>query len=91
LPILVTPTPAVTRGLDHRKSDVSDLRPFKVPELGSTRVLVVHPFRKKMDCNQSRMFPTLAIINAPKSGTPDFGVKPGNDGRGCIDLIEPCL
>jgi hypothetical protein len=26
------------------------------------------------------MFPTLAILNAPKSGTPDFGVKPGNDG-----------
>jgi hypothetical protein len=25
-------------GLDHRKSDVSDLRPFKVPELGNTRV-----------------------------------------------------
>jgi hypothetical protein len=26
------------------------------------------------------MFPTLAILNAPKSGTPDFGVKRGNDG-----------
>jgi hypothetical protein len=26
------------------------------------------------------MFPTLAILNAPKSETPDFGVKPGNDG-----------
>jgi hypothetical protein len=26
------------------------------------------------------MFPTLVILNAPKSGTPDFGVKPGNDG-----------
>jgi hypothetical protein len=33
-----------------------------------------------MDCNQSRMFPTLAIFDAPKSGTPDFGVNPGNDG-----------
>jgi hypothetical protein len=30
--------------------------------------------------HQSRMFPTLVILNAPKSGTPDFGVKPGNDG-----------
>src|SRR5258708_12339532 len=35
---------------------------------------------KRMDCNQSRMFPTLATLNAPKSATPDFGVKPGNDG-----------
>jgi hypothetical protein len=26
------------------------------------------------------MFPTLVILNAPKSGTPDFGVKLGNDG-----------
>src|SRR6266849_5575960 len=33
-----------------------------------------------MDCNQSRMFPTLATLDAPKSGTPDFGVKLGNDG-----------
>jgi hypothetical protein len=34
------------------------------------------------------MFPTLVILNAPKSGTPDFGVKPGNDGgnRGASDL-----
>jgi hypothetical protein len=38
---------AVTRGLDPRKSDVSDLRPFKVPELGNTRVLVVHLLRIK--------------------------------------------
>src|SRR6266478_5159837 len=82
---VVAPPHSVTRGLDHRKSDVSDLRPFKVPELGNTRVLVVHllrtkVFAKRMDCNQSRMFPTLVIQTAPKSGTPDFGVKPGNDG-----------
>jgi hypothetical protein len=36
---------------------------------------------EEMDCNQSRMFPTLVISYAPKSGTPDFGVKPGNDDR----------
>src|SRR5258708_21621996 len=35
---------------------------------------------EKDGLHQSRMFPTLAILNAPKSGTPDFGVKPGNDG-----------
>ena len=35
-------------GLDHGKSDVSDLRPFKVPELGNTRVLVVHLLRIKV-------------------------------------------
>ena len=37
-------------------------------------------FFEEMDCNQSRMFPTLLMLSAPKSGTPDFGVKPGNDG-----------
>jgi hypothetical protein len=37
-------------GLDHRKSDVSDLRPCKVTELGNTRVLVVHPLRKNDGC-----------------------------------------
>ena len=83
-PVLAPPR-GVTRGLDHRKSDVSDLRPSKGPELGNTRVLVVHLLRIKSSCekdglHQSRMFPTLAILNAPKSGTPDFGVKPGNDG-----------
>jgi hypothetical protein len=26
------------------------------------------------------MYSTLAIFSMPKSGTPDFGVKPGNDG-----------
>jgi hypothetical protein len=31
------------------------------------------------------MFPTLAIFDAPKSGTPDFGVKPGNDSGRCIN------
>jgi len=45
-PVLAPPS-GVTRGLDHRKSDVSDLRPFNVPELGNTRVLVVHLLRKK--------------------------------------------
>jgi hypothetical protein len=79
--------PIVTRGLDHRKSDVSDLRPFKVPELGNTRVLVVHLLRKRMDRNQSRMFPTLAIQTAPKSGTPDFGVKPGDDSGWCVNFM----
>jgi hypothetical protein len=49
------PPRGVTRGLDHRKSDVSDLRPSKVSELGNTRVLMVHLLRikvlaKKMDC-----------------------------------------
>jgi hypothetical protein len=42
-------------------------------------------FASKLSCekdglHQSRMFSTLVILNAPKSGTPDFGVKPGNDG-----------
>jgi hypothetical protein len=32
-----------TLGLDRRKSDVSDLRPYKLAELGNTRVLVVEP------------------------------------------------
>ena len=59
--------------------------PFKAPELRNTRVLVVHLLRIKVSCekdglHQSRMFPTLVILNAPKSGTPDFDVKPGNDG-----------
>src|SRR5260370_8469320 len=36
---------AVTRGLDPRKSDVSDFHPFKLPELGNTRVLLVHLLR----------------------------------------------
>jgi len=53
-PVLAPPR-GVTRGLDHRKSDVSDLRPSKGPELGNTRVLVVHLLRikvlaKRMDC-----------------------------------------
>jgi hypothetical protein len=26
------------------------------------------------------MYSTLAILSMPKSGTPDFGVKPGKDG-----------
>jgi hypothetical protein len=39
------PAPSVTHGLDHRKSDVSDLRPSKGPELGNTRVPVVHLLR----------------------------------------------
>ena len=52
---------AVTRGLDHRKSDVSDLRPFKGAELGNTRVLVVHLLRvkvlaKRMDCTKVECF-----------------------------------
>ncbi len=45
---------------------------------------------KRMDCNQSRMFPTLATLNAPKSGTPDFGVKPGNDsGNRGTSVLHP--
>jgi hypothetical protein len=36
------------------------------------------------------MFPTLAILNSPKSGTPDFGVKPGNDGGERINFIRSC-
>jgi hypothetical protein len=35
--------------------------------------------RREMDCNPSRMLPAWIVDNAPKSGTPDFGVKPGND------------
>jgi hypothetical protein len=38
----------------------------------------IHPLKIAywmMDCDQSRMFPTLVIFNAPKSGTPDFGVE----------------
>src|SRR6266851_565077 len=59
-PILAPPR-SVTRGLGHRKSDVSDLRPFKVPELGNTRVLVVHLLRikilaKGMDCTKVGCF-----------------------------------
>jgi hypothetical protein len=44
-------------GLDHRKSDVSDLRPFKVPELGNTRV-------RKSDVSDLRQW--------QNSGTPEF-------------------
>jgi hypothetical protein len=58
---VLAPPRSVTRGLDHRKSDVSDLRPFEVPELGNTRVLVVHLLRikilaKKMDCTKVGCF-----------------------------------
>jgi hypothetical protein len=56
---------AVTRGLDPRKSDVSDLRPFKVPELGNTRVLVVHLLRIKVFLRKGWI--------APKSDVSDFG------------------
>jgi hypothetical protein len=31
----IDPNSGVTRGLDHRKSDVSDLRPFKVQNSGT--------------------------------------------------------
>jgi hypothetical protein len=42
-------------GLDHRKSDVSDLRPCKVPELGNTRVLVVDTGFRKRSCSTKRL------------------------------------
>src|SRR5258708_30874018 len=42
-------------GLDHRKSDVSDLRPSKVPELGNTRVLVVAPGFRRRSCSIKKL------------------------------------
>jgi hypothetical protein len=41
------------------------------------------------------MFPTLAILNAPKSGTPNFGVKPAMTAETetplfCIHSTEIC-
>jgi len=38
-------------GLEHRKSDVSDLRHVKVPELGNTRVPVVDAGFRKRSCS----------------------------------------
>jgi hypothetical protein len=36
------------------------------------------------------MFSTLAILGVPKSGTPDFGVKPGNDaGNRGTTVLHP--
>ena len=37
------------------------------------------------------MLPTWVIYNAPKSGTPDFGVKPGNDERVELSDAKRCL
>src|SRR5258708_5284788 len=38
----------------------------------------------------NRMFPICVHLNGRKSGTPDFGVKPGNDSKWCINFIGTC-
>jgi hypothetical protein len=43
-------------------------------------LLRIKVFLRKEWIAPSRMFSTLAILSVPKPGTPDFGVKPGNDG-----------
>jgi hypothetical protein len=42
-------------GLDHRKSDVSDLRKLTMAELGNTRVLLVDTGFRKRSCSTKRL------------------------------------
>jgi hypothetical protein len=74
------PIRGVTRELDHRKSDVSDLRPSQVPELGNTRVLLIHVFARKNGLRPKSDVSDFANSNRAEVGNTRLGVKPGKDG-----------
>src|SRR5258708_37310245 len=95
---LTSSTSGVTRGLDPRVHHLRKGMDCRVKPgndskwcinfigfFASKFLFFASKFLRRDGLHQSRIFSTLAILSAPKSGTPDFGVKPGNDSRWCID------
>ena len=76
------------RSCDYCARACSDeVDPSRLSPAGLTRGSII--FAKGWIAPKSNVF-DFGTLSAPKSGTPDFGVKPGNDSGRCFNFIGTC-